>query len=311
MLGVDAALILLIAFALDVTLREPPNWLHPVVWLGHAIAPLKRMRQRAPAAELLIGGMYTLVITVGATLLGWALVRQESFRHPHAPVIQVFLLWSCFALKGLWAAGREMTQALELDDLPRARRALTSLCSRDPSELSEQELAGATIESLTENASDSVVAPLFYFALFGVPGALFYRAANTLDAMVGYRGRYEFLGKVAARLDDVLNFVPARLTAGLLALAALPLRLPVRRGIRVCLRDAGKTESPNAGWPMAMAAGLLGVRLDKREVYVLGHELAAPDARSLHGALRLTAWAGSLSVVLLAALLFALGVRHG
>jgi adenosylcobinamide-phosphate synthase len=248
---------------------------------------------------------------VGSAALGWALVRLAHEPPWLAAATQVFLLWSCFALKGLWSAGAELAEALEQADLPRARRALTSLCSRDPSELSSSELAGAAVESLTENASDSVIAPLLYFALLGVPGALFYRAANTLDAMVGYRGRFEYLGKVAARLDDVLNFVPARLTALALALAGLLLGLPVRRGVTVCLRDAGNTESPNAGRPMAMAAGLLGVRLDKRDAYVLGAELAQPDVVALRRALSLTAWAGALAVLILFVLLLALGVHHG
>ncbi|MEY4511918.1 MAG: Adenosylcobinamide-phosphate synthase [Pseudomonadota bacterium] len=306
----DSALVLAFAFALDGTLCEPPNALHPVVWMGHAIAPLKRMRVRTPTVELVLGGLYVVAVTVGSLALGWAILRVSQVHHLVHLAAQVFLLWSCFALKGLWAAGREMALALEHADLPRARRALLSLCSRDPSELSPSELAGATIESLTENASDSVVAPLFYFALFGVPGALFYRAANTLDAMVGYRGRYEYLGKVAARLDDVLNFVPARLTASALALAGLVLRMPVGRGVSVCLRDGSETESPNAGRPMAMAAGLLGVRLDKRDAYVLGRELATPDVVALRRALSLTAWAGVLSVLVLLAVLWMLGVHH-
>lgn len=310
MWGAESALVLALAFALDGTLREPPNALHPVVWMGNAIAPLKRMPVRAPAVELVVGGLYVAGITLGSAALGWALVRLAHFHYWVAVATQVFLLWSCFALKGLWAAGQEMALALSDSDLPRARRALMSLCSRDPSELSPSELAGATIESLTENASDSVVAPLFFFALLGVPGAMFYRAANTLDAMVGYRGRYEYLGKVAARLDDVLNFVPARLTALALALAGLCLGLPVRRGVRVCLRDGSATESPNAGRPMAMAAGLLGVRLDKRDAYVLGAELAAPDVAALRRALTLTLWAGALSVLVLLSVLLALGVHH-
>lgn len=311
MWGAESALVLAFAFALDATLREPPNALHPVVWMGNAIAPLKRMKARAPTVELVVGGLYVIAVTFGAAALGWALVRVAHVHYWVAIATQVFLLWSCFALKGLWAAGHEMALALQASDLPRARRALMSLCSRDPSELSPSELSGATIESLTENASDSVVAPLFYFALLGVPGALFYRAANTLDAMVGYRGRYEYLGKVAARLDDVLNFVPARLTAVALALAGLCLRMPVHRGVMVCLRDGAETESPNAGRPMAMAAGLLGVCLDKRDAYVLGAELAVPDVAALRRALTLTLWAGALAVLFLFLVLFVLGVHHG
>ncbi|HEX5657707.1 MAG TPA: adenosylcobinamide-phosphate synthase CbiB [Polyangiales bacterium] len=289
-------LVLALAFALDVTLSEPPAALHPVVWIGRAIAPLKRQRPRAPAVDFALGGVYTLALTSGCALLALFVLLHAG--RAGAFMLEVFLLWSCFALKGLYRAGEGMRRALAASDLPAAREALLSLCSRDPSALSSTELAGATIESLSENASDSVVAPLFYYVLFGVPGALFYRAANTLDAMVGYHGRYEYLGKLAARLDDLLNLIPARLTALLLGLAGALLRMPAARGARIAWRDHARTESPNAGWPMAMAAGLLGVQLDKRDAYVLGAELATPDDRALHGMLRLLGVTGVLAFAL-------------
>ena len=292
----DPALVLLGACILDATLGEPPNVLHPVVWMGNAIAPLKRLSPASPARALALGTLYVTAVTLGFSFAAWSLIRLAAVHAQMAALLQVFLLWSCFALRGLWRAGAEMADALAAGDLPRARYALGSLCSRDPAALDPRELAGASIESLAENASDSVVAPLFYFALLGVPGAVFYRAANTLDAMVGYRGRFEYLGKTAARLDDLLNVVPARLTALLLLAAGALGRLPLARGLRVCMRDARRTESPNAGWPMAMAAGLLGVRLDKRDAYVLGAELAAPDEPSLRRAIALVRTAGWLAI---------------
>ena len=175
-----------------------------------------------------------------------------------------------------------------------------------------RELAGAAIESLTENTSDSVVAPLFYYVLFGLPGAVFYRAANTLDAMVGYHGRFEYLGKAAARLDDLLNLIPARLTA--LGLAFAGLLAEARRDAaasQVWWRDRGATESPNAGHPMAMGAGLLRVQLDKRDAYVLGRGLAAPDGEALARAqtlVRLTGWVFAVAACLV---LLSRGGRHG
>lgn len=295
----EPALVLALAALLDATLGEPPNALHPVVWMGHAIAPLKRLSPRGAARELAIGALYVALISGGFAAAAWVVLQLANGSTWMAFAIQVYLLWSCFALKGLLAAGGRMLGALQAGELGAAREALASLCSRDPAELSSEELAGATIESLSENLSDSVVAPLFYYVLFGVPGAVFYRAANTLDAMVGYRGRYEYLGKVAARLDDALNFVPARLSALCLLATGSLLGMPARRALGIYTRDAALTESPNAGRPMAMAAGLLGVRLDKRCAYTLGAELAAPDGTSLARSLTLVRWAGWLALALL------------
>ncbi|MEM6961140.1 MAG: cobalamin biosynthesis protein, partial [Myxococcota bacterium] len=152
----------------------------------------------------------------------------------------------------------------------------------------EEELFAATIESLTENISDSVVAPLMYYLFFGIQGAIVYRAINTMDAMIGYRGQYLWFGKAAARVDDLVNWVPSRVTAFIMVVASLPLGLSLRDGIRIFFRDRYRTESPNAGQPMAMAAGLLGVRLEKREHYVLHAEAPSPKRNDLECAIRLT-----------------------
>ncbi len=306
----ESLAVLVLAFLLDARLGEPPAIIHPVIWMGRAIAPLKHLKLRSPAAELTVGGLYALLVIAGFA----GLATLSLYLSRPVPLLQlliaVYWLWCSFALRGLVRAGSAMRSALERDDLPGARRALGSLCSRDASTLSQPELAGAAIESLTENTSDSVIAPLCFFLAFGVPGAVFYRAANTLDAMVGYRGRYEYIGKVAARLDDLLNLVPARLTALLLALAGWVLSKDLMRGLRVWWRDAGRTQSPNAGHPMAMAAGLLGVRLDKRDAYVLGADLAAPDARALFAAEQLVRVTGFLAFLSAALLLTAWGGKH-
>jgi len=153
----------------------------------------------------------------------------------------------------------------------------------------------AAIESVAENASDSVVAPLFYYVVGGVPAALAYRAINTLDAMIGYRGETEWLGKAAARLDDAANFIPARLTALLLAVASGAGGGSPARALALWLRDARKTESPNAGRPMAAMAGALGVELSKRGAYVLGAGLRAPAAADVRRAVRIFAVAVALA----------------
>jgi adenosylcobinamide-phosphate synthase len=186
-------------------------------------------------------------------------------------VVGTFLLKASFALRELGAAAERVRVLVERGDLPKAREALRSLCSRDPTHLDEEDLLEATVESLAENLSDSFVAPVFYFLLFGVPGAVAYRAVNTLDSMVGYRGEpFEVLGKASARLDDVANWLPARLTAALLLLAGLFTGRDIAGGWRIFRRDRARTPSPNSGQPMAMMAGLLGVQLEKKGTYALG-----------------------------------------
>ena len=276
---------------------EPPAWAHPVVWMGRAILPLTRLRARSGPKELAIGLAYASMITLGAGAFAYGLESLVEDRPLLLWALHAFLLMGCFAWRGLLRAGHAVLTRLEAGDLAGARKALSGLCSRKTGDLTEAEIAGAAIESITENTSDSIVAPIFFYVLFGLPGLLFYRAANTLDAMVGYHGRYEYLGKTAARLDDVLNWLPARLTAVLFALCASPLGLSPMAGVRLCWRDARRTESPNAGFPMAMASGLLQVRLEKRDTYVLGAELRDPTLLDLRKGLTLVQLTGACALL--------------
>jgi adenosylcobinamide-phosphate synthase len=206
------------------------------------------------------------------------------------------LLKTTFAWRALHRAAGGVWQPLAADDLDAAREKLSWLVSRDASLLDEPLIAAAAIESLAENASDSVVAPLLYYLLFGLSGAFAYRAVNTLDAMIGYHGRYEHLGKVPARLDDLLNLVPARLTALLIVAAALPGGADARQAWRVMWQDSRRTASPNAGWPMAAMAGALGVRLEKVGHYCLNASGRAPTAGDLRRAGRVVLLALALGV---------------
>lgn len=274
----DAFLVLALAFALDLVAGDPPNALHPVAWLGRLAGALRARMPTEPRGRAFASGILLVVVVLSvAGLAGSALeLGLEGAPRVVRLVVSALFLGSCFALRGLLEAATTLVEVHERDGLEAARGRLSWLCSRDASELGADELAGGTIESVAENLSDSVVAPLFYFLLFGLPGAAIYRAANTLDAMVGYRGRYEWLGKPAARLDDLLNLIPARITAVCLLLAGALGGLDARRGVRIHARDHALTESPNAGHPMAMAAGLLGLRLDKPGAYALGAELPSP-----------------------------------
>jgi adenosylcobinamide-phosphate synthase len=262
--------VLLSALFIDVVFGEYPTPLHPVVWIGKLANALLHETPIGKIGQFVFGMFVTLLVVAAAGgVVLWC--EQATLKLPILHfVVSVFFLKASFALVALGKAGLRVSRALQTNDLPAARAGLRSLCSRDPAELGSEELTAAAVESLAENASDSFVAPLFWFAIFGVPGAMAYRAINTLDAMIGYRGRYEWLGKFAARLDDVANWIPARLTAALLLIGGAILRADVRGGWRMYWRDGGRTPSPNAGRAMAAMAGLLGVVLEKRGVYRLG-----------------------------------------
>lgn len=302
--------LLLGAGAIDWCLGEPPAALHPVVWMGGLTREIeRRLKPRTSFGQVCVG----TAIALSVPLLfsgGAGLLRQVAMPWPILGlVVGLWLLKSAFALRALGAAARVVGVALERDDIDDARRGLASLCSRDASRLSGEALVAATVESLAENTSDSIVAPLFYFALFGLPGAIFYRAVNTLDAMIGYHGRYEYLGKASARLDDLLNFIPSRLTAGLLLLAGALLGSDVQRGWAVLRRDGGKTESPNAGRPMSAMAGLLGVELTKEGAYRLGDAIEPPCASTIHSAWRIVVLASVIAFIATATAL-SLKPRH-
>lgn len=300
--------VLAIALVLDVVAGEPPTPLHPVAWMGRSASLLMRLAPRQGAlGQLFFGALVAIAIPAGFTLASMALLAGAA----RWPVIELLvaslLLTSMFAVRALGAAALRVQGALTAGHLDQARHQVQSLCSRDPSALDPPHIISATVESLAENASDSVVAPLLYYALLGLPGIVFYRAVNTLDAMIGYHGRYEYLGKASARLDDLLNLVPARLSAGLVLAAGWLSGLNVRRGWRMLRRDGRTTESPNAGLPMAAMAGLLGVELHKRDHYRLGDPLAPLETATIG-----TAWRVVASAAILAALLVTiiLGARH-
>ena len=270
---------LAIAIVIDAVHREWPSAWHPVAWLGHAAAFLAARLHVPPAAprwQLAAGTVLVGLITTGA-VASVGLVRALSPTTAFTLAVDAIVLAACFTLSGLIRAADALRVALQHSDIDAARAALRSLCSRDPRPLGAEDLAAAGIESVAENTSDSFIAPLFWYAAFGWPGAVVYRSVNTLDAMYGYRDEREWFGKPAARLDDVLNLVPSRLTAVLLWLAG-PFDGRVR-GWRVFLRDRGNTASPNAGQPMAMMAGLLRIRLTKRGCYALGdaERFCAPE----------------------------------
>ncbi|MDO8691268.1 MAG: adenosylcobinamide-phosphate synthase CbiB, partial [Dehalococcoidia bacterium] len=246
--------VLLLAVAWDLALGEPPAPLHPVVWMGKAISLLEAWAPEERIESLVYGAAMTLLITVA---FGSGAFLLMDYLHNVSPIAYVlvgaYLLKSSFSLRELYRAGARMRKALTQTSLAGARQEVKALVSREAGSLDEPHLVSATVESLAENITDSLVSPLLFFLLLGAPGAVAYRAVNTLDAMIGYRGRYEYLGKVAARLDDLLNYIPARLAALAVVAGAFLSRQDAPASWRIMRRDGGCTESPNAGWTMAAA----------------------------------------------------------
>jgi adenosylcobinamide-phosphate synthase len=262
---------LLGAVALDLIAGEPPAKAHPVVWIGRAVSLAERPAPRDGTGwQLAWGGAVTVGVAGVCGLVAGGAGAVTGRGGALGLVIEAVLLKPSFALGALLRAGKAVEEALLRGELAGARAGLRALVSRDVESLDEALVAAAAIESLAENLTDSVLAPWLAYALFGLPGAYAYRAVNTLDSMIGYRGRYEHLGKVAARADDVVNLLPARLGAMLLAACARLGSGSVMGAVRGALADHRRTASPNAGWTMAAMAGALGVRLEKAETYVLG-----------------------------------------
>jgi adenosylcobinamide-phosphate synthase len=269
---VDILVILSIALAVDLALGEPPRLIHPVVWVGKVISFLERGHAGRSRFVQFVYGTVITVVTLGLFTVPayFILFYARDINFVAYVIIGGMLLKCTFSLRELRQAALRVKKLLLNEKLEEARFELRSLVSRDTRDLPPPLLVSAAVESVAESISDSFVAPLFYFLLFGVPGAVAYRVVNTLDAMIGYHGKYEYLGKFAGRLDDVLNFIPARLTALLLVLAAFLSRRSARTSWRVALSDHAKTESPNAGWPMTAVAGALNVQLEKVGHYKLG-----------------------------------------
>ncbi|MFT3720736.1 adenosylcobinamide-phosphate synthase CbiB [Pseudorhodoferax sp.] len=283
-----AAAALWVALLVDRLWGEPPAALHPVVAMGRWLGWAGRRLPQAPAAAFAAGALAWCAGALAAGLLAaalqWALLRWLPAWAAAAALglaLKPLLAWRM--LRGEVLAV-EQALARSLDD---GRAQLARLVSRDVATLDESLVRESAIESLAENLNDSVVAPLLWFVLLGLPGAAVYRFANTADAMWGYRGLrggrdWEWAGKWAARADDVLGWLPARITALLLCPPRAWARLP---------GEAGRTPSPNGGWPMAAMALRLGVRLRKPGVYALHAQGRAPQPADTARAARLAGWA--------------------
>ena len=264
----DLALVVLLAFLFDLAIGDPPSlyqkFPHPVALLGKAVEELERRlnrKQRGRSSLLWRGGAVTLFLCCLATALGWV-ISWASAALPGGFVVEALIASSLIAYRSLHDHVSAVVKGLR-KSLEAGREAVAKIVGRDPAQLDGPGVARASVESLAENFSDGVIAPLFWFLLLGLPGLFVYKTINTLDSMVGYRNdRFEAFGKIAARLDDAVNWIPARLAGFIIVISAvfLPAADP-SRALRILLRDAPKHRSPNAGWQEAAFAGALDFAL--------------------------------------------------
>ncbi len=266
--GLGPLLILLVALLLDAGFGSAPRWLpvpHPVRLIGGLIGRLDRKLNRDSRSDRdrAVRGCFVVVVVVGlAVAIGWS-VAWLGRNHDFGWMVELVLVASLIAQRSLFLHVRAVSRALKADGVVNGREVVSLIVGRDVSQLDEHGVARAAIESCAENFSDGVVAPVFWYLLFGLPGLLGYKAINTLDSMIGHKSpRHQAFGGAAARLDDVVNWVPARISGLMLCLAALfvPTANPAK-AVRTMIRDARNHRSPNAGWPEAAAAGALGLAL--------------------------------------------------
>jgi adenosylcobinamide-phosphate synthase len=273
---IDSVLILLIALLIDLVFGEVPDNVHPTVWMGKVITFLKpRVRDVSSTDEKLNGTLLALfVVALFAVpsyfILLWT--RQLLGWLPYI-IIAAILLKMTFAVRCMSQYTLPIAKAIEKGDIDKAKSLLHYIVRRDPSTLNERHVISAAVESIAESTTDGVTSPIFCFALFGVPGAFAYRVVNTLDSMVGYKDEAHMnIGWFSARLDTIANYVPTRITALLMMLAALLLRENWRKSFRILKRDRGNMSSVNAGWTIAAMAGALSTQLEKPGYYKLGDE---------------------------------------
>lgn len=291
----------LLAVAFDLVFGEPHSLFHPTVWIGTLIGFLDR---HAPKSlKRIYGILMALFCICLAAISGYVIPYLLYQISPIvALLVTAYLLKSTFSLSFLWQISGDIYNDLKLGKLDAARAKLPALVGRDISKLDEGRMSSCVIESLGESFVDGIFSPLLYFVIFGLPGAMAYRAVNTLDSMVGYKDEKHLeVGWASARIDDVANFIPARLAVLLMAvISGHPLR-----SLKIAMRDGGNAPSINSGYPMAAFAGGLGLRLEKLGYYVLGEGLKPCGVDDIPKAIRLNKLlAATLAIIIVAILWF-------
>jgi adenosylcobinamide-phosphate synthase len=304
-LFVDSILIFTLAFLIDLILGEYPDRIHPTIGIGKMITFLNRKAKSTnPKVEKANGVLMALTIILIVSLPIFVLLfwlRLLPYGEILYIIVGAILFKATFAITGMGQYTKPIAKALKQKDLTEARKWLPYIVRRDPNSLNERQIISAAVESIAESTTDGITAPFFFYALFGVPGAFAYRVINTLDSRVGYKNtEFKNIGWFSAKMDTITNYIPARVTAYLILVAAFILREDYRESYRILQRDKHKTASPNAGYTISAMAGALNIQLEKQGYYILGddHGIAAEHISKALRVMTVTAILFGLIVVL-------------
>jgi len=275
----ESVVIVAFALLLDFLVGDPKTKYHPTAWIGKLIASLVPFTKSNSVRKELIGGILlvsVIVVTVCTVLvvldIGISLLTIDIVSLIVSIAVGSILLKTTIAIRGMQKHALAVVDAVEKGDLDSARNHLSMIVKRDTKNLDKNHILSGVLESVSENTVDGVTGPLFYYAIFGLPGAFVYRAINTVDSMIGYKTTlFKNVGWFGAKCDTVLNYAPSRLTGLVMILGALILGYNWKESLYIMRRDSGKLESTNAGFPMAALAGALGTRLEKMDYYTIGN----------------------------------------
>ena len=275
----ESILIIGLAIILDLIFGDPRNKYHPTAWIGGFISNLVPLFKNENAHLDKVGGILIVLISssvVGGLLLAFnlkldSIIGNEFLTIIVTIVVGAILLKTTLAIRGMEKHAVAVVDALENDDIDEARANLAMITKRKTKDLDKNHILSGVLESISENTVDGITGPMFYFALFGLPGAFVYRVINTIDSMIGYKTEmFRNLGWFGANCDNVLNYIPSRLTGLTMVFGAMLLGYDWKSCYEIFKRDGKKTDSPNAGYPMAALAGALGTKLEKVQHYSLG-----------------------------------------
>ena len=275
---VESILVVFFALVLDFAVGDPRSKFHPTAWIGSLIAKLAPHTKHSSENLEKLGGIFIILISSGIVVslliflnIGIKLITIDYMYIIISIIVGGILLKTTIAIKGMERHALAVVTALEQNNISSARDNLSMIVKRNTTNLDKNHVFSGVLESISENTVDGITGPLFYFAIFGLPGAFVYRVINTADSMIGYKTDiFKNVGWFGANCDKILNYIPSRLTGFIMILSAMILGNNWRKSYEIMIRDGRKTKSPNAGYPMAAIAGALGAKFEKIDHYSLG-----------------------------------------